>query len=70
MNMFGEDYEQITPLMQFRKWATMAQVCFAAISSNHACHHGLHCSQFSVPVHAFSVRLSRCSLAGVGAGIW
>ena len=25
------------------------QVCFTAISSNHTCHHGVHCSQFSVP---------------------
>ena len=24
----------------------MGQVCFSAISSNRACHHSLHCSQF------------------------
>ena len=42
----------------------MGQVCFTAISPN-ACPHGVHCSEFSVPVHAFGVRLSECSMAGV-----
>ena len=46
-------------------WATMGQVCFTAISSNRACHHGLHCSQFSAPDHVLCVRLSECSMAGV-----
>ena len=44
---------------------TMKQVCFTAISSNRACHHGLHCSQINVPAHAVVVRLSECSMAGV-----
>ena len=43
----------------------MGQVCFIAISSNRACHHGLHCSQFNVPAHAVVVHLSECSKAGV-----
>ena len=44
--------------------ATMGQVCFAAISSNRACHHGLHCFQFSVP------DLCVCfpSVQGLGSG--
>ena len=29
--------------------AKMGQVCPTAISSNHACHHSLHCLQFSDP---------------------
>ena len=41
------------------------QICFTAISSNYACHRGLHCSSFSVPAHAVGVRLSKCSMAGV-----
>ena len=32
-----------------RRLATMGQVCFSAISSNCACHKGLHCSESSVP---------------------
>ena len=35
----------------------MGQVCFTAISSNRACHHGLHCSQFSVPSRVHCVRI-------------
>ena len=46
-------------------WATMGQVCFTTISSNRACPHGLHCSQFNAPAHAVVVRLSKCSMAGV-----
>ena len=46
----------------------MGQVCFTAISSNCACHHSLHCSEFSVPDHVLCVRLSECSMAGVKFG--
>ena len=45
----------------------MGQACFTTISSNRACHHGLHCSQFSVPAHAVVVRFSEC-LNGWGQG--
>ena len=36
------------PPCVIRGWGTMGQVCFTATSSNRACHHGPHCSQFSV----------------------
>ena len=42
----------------------MGQVCFSAISSNRACHHGLHCSLFSVPSRVQCVFFD-CSSAGV-----
>ena len=45
--------------------ATTGQVCFTAISSNRACHHSLHCCQFSAPDHVLCVRLSKSSVAGV-----
>ena len=34
----------------------IGQGCFTAISSSRACHHGPHCSQFSVPECALCVR--------------
>ena len=39
-----------------------------AISSNRACHHCLHCSQFSVPDHVLWVPLSECSMAEIRLG--
>ena len=45
----------------------MGQVCFTAISSNRACHYGLHCSQFSVPDHFLCVRFPKVRWLGTGA---
>ena len=44
---------------------TRGQVCFSAISSNRACHHRLHCPQFSVP--DLCVRLPSVQWVGSGA---
>ena len=53
--------------IQFQS-AVMGQVCFRAISSNRACHRGLHCSQFSVPDHVLCVRFPKVQWLGSGAG--
>ena len=43
------------------------QVCFTAISSNRNCHHGLHCSQFSVANRVLCVRCPEGQWLGLGA---
>ena len=47
----------------------MGQVSFTAISSNRACPHGLHCSQFSVPDHVLCVRCPSVQWLGSGAKV-
>ena len=54
-----------------KKWflrtgATMGQVCCTAMGSNCACHHGLHCSQFTVPETVPHVRCLKVLWLGAG----
>ena len=47
--------------------ACLARICFTAIKSNRACHHGLHCSSCSVPDHVLCVRFPKVQWPGSGA---
>ena len=57
----------VPELKQWGVQATMGQVCFYAVSSNRACHYGLHCSQFSVPDHVLCVRFLSVQWLGSGS---